>query len=85
MATRLVAEIERPVGMFGSGRDKDCAVRVLDEADRGPDGVARKPAACLEQRDLAPSGELLADLISGAGQREAPRCQDLPSTPTAGA
>jgi hypothetical protein len=87
-------QVQRPMGIGSARRDQKGTVWLLDIADGCANGHASPPAASLDRRDLAPAGELLAELpIDGQSvsdripsfARYLPRCQDLPSVCTAGA
>jgi hypothetical protein len=79
---RVLEEVERPVRLGAAGSDEERPIRLLDVPDGGMGRPAGFPAARLEEDDLAPGGELLADRVS---PRQRLRCQDLPSVWTEGA
>lgn len=83
-ARRVGAQVACPIGRVSRGGDEQRTIGLLGEADWRDDGPAAAAATRLEQRDLAPAGQLLAErrLVY---YRDAPRCQDLPSPVIAGA
>jgi hypothetical protein len=87
-----VLQVARPVGTGIAGGHEQRAVRRLDEPDRDADRSPGRPTARLDDDDLAPARELLADRVEGVpppvlgSVRQRPfSCQDLPSVTTDGA
>jgi hypothetical protein len=77
---RLREQISRPRRVVSARGNQQAAIGFFDVADGDLDRAARETPARLDSGDLAPSGELLADLV-----RQRPRCQLLPSVCTEGA
>ena len=73
--TWIRQEVQGPIRFRLRGRDEIRPVGLRDEPERDPDGPTTRSALRLDEEDLPPSGELLADV---RGQRPLP-CQDLPS------
>jgi hypothetical protein len=80
-------EISHPIGTGLAGGHEEAAVWLFDEADVGDDRHRADPPLRLDAGDLAPSHELLADVVRrpGHGPQRPRCCQDLPSVTTAGA
>ena len=79
--TRVHLKVAGPVGVGFAGRDEEGPIGLLVESDRNRDGAPARSTARLDPDDLAPLGELIADVV----RAQRPRCQDLPSVTTDGA
>ena len=80
-AARLGEQVPGPGGVVAPGRDQQAPVRLLDVSDRDVDRSSARSSPRLQPDDLAPAGQLLAELV----RQRPPRCQDLPSVWTEGA